>query len=437
MEVARIQSQFVMRAAGPLHGKVQIDSAKNAVLPLMAAALLAQGPVILEEVPDIRDVRNMAQVLRCYGATVQRDGRALRIETQKPCSGCEEVEKWSRELRASFLVAGPALARCGSARVPMPGGCNIGSRPVDLHLKGLAELGASVEQRHGIVTFTAEKLTGAEIHLDYPSVGATENILMAAVLAQGQTVIVNAATEPEVEDLAAFLRTMGAKIDGLGQDTLTITGVKALNGVRYTPIPDRIEAGTLMIATAVAGGDVTLQRVIPEHLSPVTAKLQQAGAQIDQQPGSIRVVMQGRPKAVDIKAMPHPGFPTDLQALICAMDAVAEGTGVVTETVFENRFTHLGELLRMGAQVQLEDRSAVITGTWPLSGTRVTAPDLRGGAALVLAGLVAQGETVVDGAEIIDRGYQGLELSLAALGADIHREALPQGTDGDAGVIMQ
>ncbi|NLC69229.1 MAG: UDP-N-acetylglucosamine 1-carboxyvinyltransferase, partial [Clostridiaceae bacterium] len=326
------------------------------------------------------------------------------------------------KMRASFLVMGPLLARTGYAKIPLPGGCAIGLRPVDLHLKGFTSMGAEIRQGHGFIEAKANgRLKGAKIYLDFPSVGATENILMAAVLAEGQTIIENAAVEPEVVDLATFLISMGADVKGAGTDTIKINGVKSLNGVKHTIIPDRIEAGTFMAAVAMAGGDVTIENVVADHLKPISAKLREVGVEISEELSFVRVQSEGKLKAVDIKTHPYPGFPTDMQAQLTSLMTRANGTSMIVETIFENRFMHIPELKRMGANIRIEGRSAVVEGKAELTGTQVKATDLRAGAALIIAGLAARGTTEIHDIEHLDRGYVKIDEKLRELGANITR----------------
>ncbi|MGB9804452.1 UDP-N-acetylglucosamine 1-carboxyvinyltransferase, partial [Desulfofundulus sp.] len=362
----------------------------------------------------------MCDVLDHLGARVQREGDSVRVETTH-IQSLEVGEDLMRRMRASNLVLGPLLGRFRRVRISYPGGCNIGSRPMNLHLKGLKAMGARIDESFGYITVEADKLVGAEIHLDVPSVGATENIMMAAVLAEGTTIIRNAAKEPEIVDLQNFLNRMGARIKGAGTDVIRIEGVKHLYSVEHVVIPDRIEAGTHLVAGAITGGDVTVTNVIPEHLEPVLAKLKEMGFWVETGDEHVRVVAQGRPRAVDIKTLPHPGFPTDMQPQMMALACLAEGTSIITETVFENRFKHVSELRRMGADIKVEGQTAIVKGVERLTGAPVMATDLRAGAALVLAALAAENGTVVEGVEHIDRGYERLEQKYTALGAKIMR----------------
>lgn len=411
---------FVVEGGACLKGTVKISSAKNAVLPVMAAALLADGECTIEDVPELEDVRVMREVLVALGAKCQNEDKALKIDSSN-ISAIEAPYELVRKMRASFLVMGPLLARFGKAKISLPGGCAIGSRPIDLHLKGFAALGAEIEVGHGFVEAKCEKLKGNVIYLDFPSVGATENIMMAAAMAEGQTVIENAAKEPEIVDLANFLNSMGAHIRGAGTDIIKIEGTKSLKGISYTVIPDRIEAGTYLIAGAITNGDVLVENVVTEHLKPLIAKLVESGAEVEESEDSVRVIGRGRPKPLDVKTMPYPGFPTDLQAQMMAYLSFCTGTSMITETVFENRFMHVEELKRMGAKIKIEGRSAIIEGVENLTGAPVKATDLRAGAALILAGLAAKGKTVVSNAHHVDRGYENIVEKIRKLGGKIER----------------
>lgn len=412
---------LVIQGGRRLSGKVTVSGAKNSALPAIAACLLASGECAIEGVPDLVDVRTMLDVLIELGVKAEIRPGSVRIDARE--IGTHEAPyELVRRMRASFLVMGPLLARLGKARISLPGGCAIGSRPIDLHLKGFEALGAEISMGYGSIEAVAPNgLTGAHVYLDFPSVGATENIMMAATLARGTTVIENAAEEPEIVDLANLLNSMGAKIRGAGTNVLKIEGVDSLGPAVHTIIPDRIEAGTFMVAAAITGGRIRVENVLPEHLKPITAKLREAGAYVEEDDASVVVWADERLKAVDIKTMPHPGFPTDLQAQFMALMATARGTSMITETVFENRFMHVDELKRMGANIKIDGRSAVVEGVERLTGAPVKATDLRAGAALVLAGLAAEGETELMYVYHIDRGYEKLENKLNALGASIVR----------------
>ena len=416
--------KLIIHGGHELHGRVKISGAKNAVLPIIAATLLAQDkPCVLDEVPYLNDVCTIAEVLRQLGAKVDfnRQQHTLFVDSTV-LKTVDAPYDLVRKMRASFVIMGPLLARYGKAKISMPGGCAIGTRPIDLHLKGFEALGAEIEIGHGFISATAPNgLKGTSIYLDFPSDGATENIIMAACMAEGQTILENAAQEPEIIDLANFLNIMGAKIRGAGTNVIKITGVPKLIGHNYTIIPDRIEAGTYMVAVAMTGGDIYIENAISEHLKPVIAKLNEAGVKIEEDIDGIRVSCNKRPKAIDIKTLPYPGFPTDMQAQFMAMLTIADGTGLVTETVFENRFMHVDELKRMGACIKVDGRTSIVEGVPSLNGCQVKATDLRAGAAMVLAGLVANGETEVSYIHHIDRGYDNLVEKLCGLGADICR----------------
>ncbi|MCC5909644.1 MAG: UDP-N-acetylglucosamine 1-carboxyvinyltransferase [Clostridiaceae bacterium] len=414
-------AKIIVEKSGPLKGTVRASGAKNSVLPILAATLLATEKCVLEDVPPLRDVEVICEVLSSLGADVKKIDREQIEVVATNINHYEAPYELVRKMRASFLVMGPLLARMGKARISMPGGCAIGTRPIDLHLKGFKALGAEITLGHGFVEAKAEKLVGAKIYLDFPSVGATENIMMAAVLAEGQTIIENVAEEPEITDLANLLNKMGANIKGAGTDTIKIQGVKELKGTNHTVIPDRIEAGTYMVAAAMTGGNVLIDNTVIDHLKPVIAKLKESDVEVYEEGNGIRVIAPQRLKAVDIKTLPYPGFPTDMQAQFMALMSVAEGTSVIIETVFENRFMHVSELKRMGADIKIEGRSAIIEGRRGLQGAPVKATDLRAGAALILAGLVSEGITEVTNIEHIDRGYVDIEKKLVGLGAKIRR----------------
>lgn len=415
--------KLIVKGGNRLVGAVKTSGAKNAVLPIIAASILGTTPSHLDEVPMLEDVHTISEVLKCLGLSVEcsPEKNVLDIDSTSITS-YEAPYELVRTMRASFLVMGPLLARIGKARISMPGGCAIGARPIDIHLKGFEALGVKIEQGHGYIEASApEGLKGTSIYFDFPSVGATENIMMAASLAEGTTILENAAEEPEIVDLANYLNKMGAKIRGAGTDTIRIEGVDKLHGADYTIIPDRIEAGTYMIAAAMTGGDVVVENVLPEHQKPLIAKLREAGAVVEEDIDKVRVIGKNPLKAVSIKTLPYPGFPTDMQAQMMAMMVIAEGRSKVTETVFENRFMHVVELNRMGAQISTEGRSAVIDGPCKLTGCDVRATDLRAGAAMILAGLVAEGTTRIGDLHHIDRGYENIVAKLKNLGADIKR----------------
>ena len=414
--------RLIVKGGNRLVGSVKTSGAKNAVLPIIAASILGTSPSRLDEIPALEDVRTICAVLECLGIKVDAsEPNALKVDSTEITS-CEAPYELVRSMRASFLVMGPLLARKGYARISQPGGCAIGTRPIDLHLKGFEALGVKIEQGHGYIEASApDGMVGANIYLDFPSVGATENIMMAAAMAKGTTVLENPAEEPEIVDLANYLNQMGARVRGAGTNIITIEGVSELHGVQHSVIPDRIEAGTYMIAAAMTGGDVIIENVLPEHQKPLIAKLREAGALVEEDIDRIHVASDGKLKAVDIKTLPYPGFPTDMQAQMMAMLAIAEGRSKVTETVFENRFMHVVELNRMGADITTDGRSAVITGPAHLTGCTVRATDLRAGAAMILAGLVAEGATEICDIYHIDRGYEEIVAKLRNLGADIER----------------
>ena len=410
--------KIIVKKSAPLRGTVKIDGAKNAVLPIIAATLLADGKSVLKGVPNLRDVHVISDLLRHLGAEVTYEGTTLTVDASN-ITTCEAPYELVRKMRASFLVMGPLLARFNHTKISMPGGCAIGTRPIDLHLKGFKSLGAEVEIDHGFVEAKTEELTGNKLYLDFPSVGATENIMMAAALAEGTTIIENAAEEPEIVDLANFLNEMGANVKGAGTNTIKIKGVESLKGAEHTVIPDRIEAATYMVAAAMTKGDITVENVLMEHLKPIIAKLRETGCEIIEMENAVRVIGPEVLKPIDIKTLPHPGFPTDVQAQFMAMLTIANGTAVVIETVFENRFMHVAEFNRMGADIKIEGRSAIVNGVDKLYGAKVNATDLRAGAALILCGLIAEGETQIGEIYHIQRGYVDIDKKIRALGGNI------------------
>ncbi|MCL1884184.1 MAG: UDP-N-acetylglucosamine 1-carboxyvinyltransferase [Defluviitaleaceae bacterium] len=421
-----MSEKFLVEPCGSLRGTIEIGGAKNAVLPVLAAALLTGERCTLQNVPDLSDVESMCALMESLGAKTVANKKNATLEIDASVvNSLDASYELVGKLRASFLVMGPLLARFGSAKIPLPGGCAIGTRPVDLHLKGFAALGAEIDHSHGFVTVSAKRLLGAKIYLDFPSVGATENIMMAAVLADGQTILENCASEPEIVDLANFLNSIGGKIRGAGTDTIKIDGVSSLQSrsIKHSIIPDRIEAGTFMIAAAITRGDVTLTNIMPDHVKPVTAKLKEVNINVEENDSGVRVFCNPTNEiiAADLKTLPYPGFPTDMQAQFMSLMSTATGTSVITETVFENRFMQVGELKRMGADIKIESRSAIIEGVPQLTGAQVCASDLRAGAALVLAALRAEGTTEISGIHHIDRGYDRLDAHLNKLGADIKR----------------
>jgi UDP-N-acetylglucosamine 1-carboxyvinyltransferase len=417
-------AKILIAGGVPLAGEVTISGAKNAVLPILAATLLADEPITLGNVPHLRDVTTMVELLGRMGmGFVIGDGMRIQADPRMVDNHVAPYDL-VRTMRASILVLGPLLARFGEAEVSLPGGCAIGSRPVDEHIQGLRRLGARIEVENGYIKARCDRLRGSRVVMNVVSVTGTENILMAACLAQGTTVIENAAQEPEVSDLAQCLVKMGARIGGIGTSMLTIDGVDRLGGCEYEVLPDRIETGTFLVAGAITRGRVLARRARPQTLDPVLAKLEQAGAWIDTGPDWIQLDMRGnRPRSVDISTAPHPAFPTDMQAQFTALNAAAEGVGVITENVFENRFMHVQELCRLGADIRLEGNTAIVRGVDHLSGAPLMATDLRASAGLVLAGLVARGETTVDRIYHLDRGYENIEEKLGALGARIRRIA--------------
>jgi UDP-N-acetylglucosamine 1-carboxyvinyltransferase len=416
--------KLVIRGGSPLLGTVRVSGAKNAALPCMAAALLTDEPVILENIPQVRDIQTTRNLLAAMGAEVELGyGRAQHRTTIhcKNLAAPEASYELVKTMRASTLVLGPLVARCGRARVSLPGGCAIGQRPIDLHIKGLELLGATIKQEHGYVEATATRLRGAEIVFDKITVTGTEDLLMAATLAEGETILQNAAREPEVADLAALLNKMGAKIEGAGTPTIRIKGVSKLKGAKHRIIPDRIEAGTFLIAGALTGGDLNIAACEPIHLDAILSKLKESGVKTKSTADSVRVMGDNPFTASDLSTEEYPGFPTDMQAQFMALATQAEGTSIITENIFENRFMHAQELVRMGANIKIEGRRAVVVGKTPLSAAAVLASDLRASASLVLAALVADGETIIDRVYHLDRGYEKIEEKLKAVGAQIRR----------------
>ena len=416
--------KIIINGGRVLKGNVRVEGAKNAVLPILAAALLAsEGPNIIRDVPNLSDVDTISEVLKSLNAEVNYSPRIdeIVIDSSETLSSEAQFE-YVRKMRASILVMGPLLARNGFARVALPGGCAIGSRPIDQHLKGFEAMGAEITFGHGHVEAKAENgLKGAKIYLDFPSVGATENIMTAAALAVGTTIIENAAKEPEIVDLANFINEMGGKVVGAGTDSIRIEGVNKLSGTTHHIIPDRIETGTFMVAAAITGGDVIIENAVPEHNAALISKLGEMGVVITELDEGVRVTAKLPLKSVDLKTMPHPGFPTDMQSQMMALMLTSTGTGVLTETVFENRFMHVEEFRRMNAAIKIEGRSVILSGPSKLQGAEVAATDLRAAAALILAGLVAEGVTRVTELSHLDRGYVNFHGKLAALGADIVR----------------
>ncbi len=409
---------MLINGQSKLNGKIEVSTSKNAVLPILAASLLSDEPKIINNIPLIDDVDIIVELIRELGVNVSYHNKSLEL-----IGNARQVDppyELVRKIRASFLIMGPLLARNGIVRISFPGGCAIGNRPIDLHLKGLEVLGAQIKQTGGDI-IAKGKLTGRHVYLDFPSVGATENLIMAASLAKGITYIENAALEPEIVDLADFINSMGGKITGAGTNIIKIEGVDKLTGSTYTPIPDRIEAGTYMVAAAASRGEITIANVIPEHLKAISAKLRESGAEVTEKADQINVRGPNKIKPVYIKTLPYPGFPTDMQAQFMAYLSCAEGSSVITESVFENRFMHVPELCRLGANIKIEGRTAIIKGVNKLDGAIVKATDLRAGAALCIAALMARGETTITESEHIDRGYERIVDKLNTLGVDIHQ----------------
>ena len=421
--------KILVEGGVPLHGDVQVSGAKNAVLPILCATLLADEPVEISNVPHLHDVVTTAKLLAGLGAELTIDQGTIGKGSESgivvdPRSVNSHVAPYElvKTMRASILVLGPLLAKYGAAEVSLPGGCAIGSRPVDLHIKGMEALGAEITVDHGFIKARADRLKGGRVVFDIVSVGATENVMMAAALAQGTSVLENAAMEPEIVDLADCLNAMGAHVEGAGSNRIVVHGVERLHGAKHAVVADRIETGTFLVAGAMSGGRITARRTRPETLDAVLEKLMQAGAQIDIDGDRITLDMQGRrPKAVNITTAPHPAFPTDMQAQFMALNCIAEGVGVINETIFENRFMHVQELQRLGADIRVEGHTAIVRGVEKLSGAPVMATDLRASASLILAGLVADGETVIDRIYHLDRGYENIEEKLSGLGAKIRR----------------
>jgi UDP-N-acetylglucosamine 1-carboxyvinyltransferase len=423
--------KFVIRGGNPLLGTVRISGAKNAALPAMAAALLTEDPIVLENIPQVRDIETTRKLLAAMGAEVELGYGRAHHRTTICCRNLVSPEasyELVKTMRASTLVLGPLVARCGRARVSLPGGCAIGARPIDLHIKGLERLGAEITQEHGYVEARAERLRGAEIVFDRITVTGTEDLLMAATLAEGETVMQNCAREPEVADLADLLNKMGARIEGAGSPTIRVQGVSRLRGAKHRIIPDRIEAATFILAGALTGGDLNVAGCDPKHLGALLQKLDEVGVKTAHTSESVRVVGDGDMRAADVGTEEYPGFPTDMQAQYMALATQAEGTSIITENIFESRFTHALELVRMGANIRIEGSRAVVRGKTPLSAAAVQASDLRASASLVLAALVADGETIIDRVYHIDRGYEHIEEKLRGVGAQIRRigEILPK-----------
>lgn len=416
---------FIIEGGHPLNGEVAISGAKNAVLGIIPAAILCSCSSKIDNVPDIKDVNKIVAILEKMGAEIYRENDTLIINTDKPINyDCSEYEEETGKMRASYYLLGALLGRYHKAIVPLPGGCNIGDRPIDQHIKGFEALGAKVLIEHGQVKMTADRLIGADIYLDVVSVGATINIMLAATRAEGMTIIENAAKEPHIVDVANFLNLMGANIKGAGTDTIKIKGVDEMNGCEYSVVPDQITAGTYMMAAAATCGNVLVKNVIPKHMEAVTAKMREMGVEIIEEDNGIRVIGKENIKGCKVKTLPYPGFPTDLQQPMAVLMSIASGQSVITESIFENRFKYVDELRKMGAEIAINGRVANITGVPTLSGTKIKATDLRAGAAMVIAGLIAEGETRITDIQYIDRGYEKLESNIRSLGGIIRREAI-------------
>ena len=414
-------SRYVIEGGVPLSGEVEISGAKNAVLPILAATILGQGASTLAKVPDLRDVRVMKEVLQELGAEINDTAAGLVVDTSG-INSCQIAPELMQKMRATVFLMGPLLARYGRVELCQPGGCNIGSRPIDLHLKGLEALGVQFEEENGCLTGYVDQLTGAEIQLDFPSVGATENIMMAATLAQGQTIINNVAKEPEIIDLQNFLNRLGADVKGAGTDMIKINGGRELNAVEYEIIPDRIEAGTFLVAGAITGGEVTIKNVIPEHIEAVMVKLTEAGHKIEAKDKQVKIKAASCSQNINVKTLPYPGFPTDMQPQFMSLLSIAEGESIITETIFENRLNHASQLQKMGAEIEVNNNQGLVKGVENLSGAVVKASNLRAGAALLLAGLATEEKTIVENIYHIERGYECLEKKLTDLGANLHKE---------------
>lgn len=412
--------QYIIKGGNPLVGEVVIGGAKNAALPILAAAVMTDGTCAIENMPDVRDTNVLLQAMEGIGATVKRSGKhEVVISGSGMNSDCDVDNEYIRKIRASYYLIGALLGKYKRARVALPGGCEIGSRPIDQHIKGFKALGARIEIENGMITATADELVGCHIYMDVVSVGATINVMMAAALAKGNTTIENVAKEPHVVDVANFLNSMGASIRGAGTDVIKIKGVEKLGNCEYSIIPDQIEAGTFMTAAVATKGDITIKNVIPKHLEAISAKLEEIGAQVDEFDDTVRVVATKRLDSTQIKTLPYPGFPTDMQPQMAVSLALSNGTSIVSESIFENRFRYVDELTKMGARIQVDGRTAIITGVNLFTGADVSAPDLRAGAALVIAGLAADGYTTVSDIGYIYRGYEGFEKKIQNLGGDI------------------
>ncbi|MGN0307163.1 MAG: UDP-N-acetylglucosamine 1-carboxyvinyltransferase [Lachnospiraceae bacterium] len=413
--------QFVIKGGNPLVGEVEIGGAKNAALPILAAAIMTDETVVIENVPDVRDTHALMQAMESIGAIIERvDRHTVKINGSQIHAHVIE-DDFIKKIRASYYLIGALLGKYKKAEVVLPGGCNIGSRPIDQHIKGWRALGTRVDIAHGLISAEADQLKGSHIYMDVVSVGATINVMMAAVMAEGQTIIENAAKEPHVVDLANFLNSMGANIKGAGTDVIRIKGVSSLHRTEYTIIPDQIEAGTFMFAAAVTKGDITVKNVIPKHLESITAKLMEIGCEVEESDDAVRVVASKPLNHTHVKTLPYPGFPTDMQPQMAVALGLSQGTSIVTESIFENRFRYVDELTRMGANIKVEGNTAIINGVSRYTGASLSAPDLRAGAALVLAGLAAEGFTLIDEIQYVQRGYEDFDLKLQSLGAQIER----------------
>ena len=414
-------SRFIIQGGKKLEGEIEISGSKNAALPIIAATVLNAGTTTLYNVPDIQDVNTMFEILKKIGATIKRKNNKIIINTSK-IHTYEIPDDLMRQMRSSVILAGALLGKYHKARFSCPGGCDIGSRPIDLHLKGFEKLGVNIKEEYGEIYCDAEKIIGTQIHLDFPSVGATENIILASCLGEGTTVITNAAREPEIEDMIKYLNKMGTKINGAGTDKVEIVGVRRLSEVSHNIMPDRIETGTYLVAGAITNGNIKLLNVNPTHIEPILNKLDEANCKLNISNNKIEIIAPKRVKAVDIKTMPYPGFPTDMQSIFGALLITAKGTSVITENIFESRYKYAQELIRMGAKINVEGRTAIIKGTKKIQGANVVATDLRGGASLVIAGLYAKGVTQVDNIHYILRGYEKIDEKLKKLGAKIYIE---------------
>ena len=414
-------SKFIIQGGKKLEGEINISGSKNAALPIIAATVLNSGTTTLYNVPDIRDVNTMFEILKKIGATIKRKNNKIIINTNKVHT-YEIPDDLMRQMRSSVILAGALIGKYHKAKFSYPGGCDIGSRPIDLHLKGFEKLGVDIKEEYGEIYCNTEKIIGAQIHLDFPSVGATENIILASCLGEGTTVITNAAREPEIDDMIKYLNKMGAKINGAGTDKIEIIGVKRLSEVSYNIMPDRIEAGTYLVAGAITSGNIKLLNINSQHIEPILNKLDEANCRLNINKSEIEIIAPKRVKSVDIKTMPYPGFPTDMQSIFGALLIMAKGTSVITENIFESRYKYAQELIRMGAKINVEGRTAIIKGTKRIQGANVVATDLRGGASLVVAGLYAKGITQVDNVHYILRGYEKMDEKLKKLGAKIYIE---------------